>query len=313
MNGKVVGLGSEVVINGKVIEVRRLENPDEYRMVVSAEAEVWGVSEHSDLVAHHVLIAADRRGGLVLGAFEKDTGRMVGFVFGFLARNSEGKLYHYSHMTGVVPEYRYKGLGYVLKVMQREYVINQGLDLITWTYDPLQPANAKFNIGKLGVIVRKFYENYYGELRDSLNAGMPTDRFEAEWWVKSTLVSGKLGNALRTPTWDEVLALGGVPVTNVGYREGVPVLTGYDLDARSPLIMVEVPDDLSKLRTFRDLLMGWRVGMREVFNRYLNELNYVVVEFLSNFEGGLRRNSYVLWRGSLEQVLGGQLPWSYVK
>jgi predicted GNAT superfamily acetyltransferase len=299
----------EVVIDGRVIEVRRLKDPEEYRMVTETEVSVWGVMDYTSVVAHHVLIAADRRGGLVLGAFEKDTGRMVGFVFGFPAISPDGKLYHYSHMTGVVPEYRYKGLGYILKLMQREYVLKQGLDLIAWTYDPLQSPNARFNIGKLGVIVRKFYINYYGELRDSINIGMPTDRFEAEWWIKSKLVEDKLKGLLRPPTLDTLVKLGGEVVTNVEFSNNLPVLTNYNLDINSKLVLIEIPEDLSKLRSDNNLLLKWRLGLREVFNRYLNELNYVVVEFVSEFVGGFRRNYYVLLREGLERILSGELPW----
>jgi predicted GNAT superfamily acetyltransferase len=299
----------EVVIDGRVIEVRRLKNPEEYRMVTEAEVSVWGVMDYTSVVAHHVLIAADRRGGLVLGAFEKDTGRMVGFVFGFPAISPDGKLYHYSHMTGVVPGYRYKGLGYILKLMQREYVLKQGLDLIAWTYDPLQSPNARFNIGKLGVIVRKFYINYYGELRDSINIGMPTDRFEAEWWIKSKLVEDKLKGLLKPPTLDTLIKLGGEVVTNVEFSNNLPVLTNYNLDINSKLVLIEIPEDLSKLRSDNNLLLKWRLGLREVFNRYLNELNYVVVEFVSEFVGGFRRNYYILLREGLERILSGELPW----
>ncbi len=299
----------EVVIDGRVIEVRRLKNPEEYRMVTETEVSVWGVMDYTSVVAHHVLIAADRRGGLVLGAFEKDTGRMVGFVFGFPAISPDGKLYHYSHMTGVVPEYRYKGLGYILKLMQREYVLKQGLDLIAWTYDPLQSPNARFNIGKLGVIVRKFYTNYYGELRDSINIGMPTDRFEAEWWIKSKLVEDKLKGLLKPPTLDTLIKLGSEVVTNVEFSNNLPVLTNYNLDINSKLVLIEIPEDLSKLRSDNNLLLKWRLGLREVFNRYLNELNYVAVEFVSEFVGGFRRNYYILLREGLERILSGELPW----
>ncbi|MEM4519632.1 MAG: hypothetical protein QXD94_04265 [Sulfolobales archaeon] len=303
----------EVVIDGKVIEIRRLKNPEEYRMITDTEIRVWGISDYSGVVAHHVLIAADRRGGLVLGAFEKDTGRMVGFVFGILAMKNDGKLYHYSHMTGVVPEYRYKGLGYALKLMQREYVINQGFDLITWTYDPLQSPNARFNVGKLGVIVRKFYINYYGDLRDSLNIGMPTDRFEAEWWIKSNLVTNKLCGKTTTPTLDEVIKLGADLVTEVEFINDLPLLVSYDLSIDSELLLVEIPHDLNMLRSHNDVLTRWRFGLREIFDHYLNRSNYVVVEFISSFDKGFRRNFYLLWKKDFEEVLGGELPWSYVR
>jgi predicted GNAT superfamily acetyltransferase len=299
----------EVVIDGRVIEVRRPRDPEEYRMISSTIAKVWGVLDSSDAVPHHVLIAADRRGGLVLGAFEKDTGRVVGILFGFPAVSPGGKLYHYSHMTGVVSEYRYKGLGYVLKLAQREYAIKQGLDLVAWTYDPLQSPNARFNIGKLGVVVRKFYVNYYGELRDSINIGMPSDRFEAEWWIKSRLVEDKLKGLLKPPPLSALTSLGGDIVTSVEFSGDVPKLASYNLDSSSRLVLIEIPEDLNKLRACGELLLKWRLGLREVFNRYVNELGYIVTEFVTERVGGIRRNYYVLLKESLERVLRGELPW----
>jgi predicted GNAT superfamily acetyltransferase len=299
----------EFIIDGKVIEIRRLKDPEEYRMVSDTEIKVWGMLDYSSVVAHHVLIAIDRRGGLVLGAFEKDSGRMVGFVFGFPAISHEGRLYHYSHMTGVIPEYRYKGLGYVLKLMQREYVLNKGIDLIAWTYDPLQSPNAKFNVSKLGVIVRKFYINYYGELRDSINFGMPTDRFEAEWWINSELVNSKLKGLLKTPTLNNLIKLGADIVTRVGFVNSLPVLNSYSLNSNSKLVIIEIPEDLSMLRANNELLMKWRLDLRELFNRYINELNYVVVEFISEHTLGFRRNYYVLLKEDIEHILSGELPW----
>jgi predicted GNAT superfamily acetyltransferase len=61
----------EVVIDGRVIEVRRPRDPEEYRMISSTIAKVWGVLDSSDAVPHHVLIAADRRGGLVWGLLKR--------------------------------------------------------------------------------------------------------------------------------------------------------------------------------------------------------------------------------------------------
>jgi predicted GNAT superfamily acetyltransferase len=299
----------ETVINGKVIEIRRLKDPEEYRMVSDTEIKVWGLLDYSGIVVHHVLIAADRRGGLVLGAFEKDTGKMIGFVFGFPAISLDGKLYHYSHMTGVIPEYRYKGLGYLLKLMQRDCVLKQNIDLIAWTYDSLQSSNAKFNISKLGIIVRKFYINYYGELKDSINFGMPTDRFEAEWWIKSKLVESKLKGSLKPPSLNILTKVGADIVTKVEFANNLPILTSYNLNSNSKLVLIEIPEDLSKLRINNDLINKWRLGLREIFNRYINELKYIVVEFISEYVGILRRNYYVLLKENLEHILSGELPW----
>jgi len=184
-------------LGGRTIEIRRPRDPSEYKKLVEVQLKAWGARE---AVPHHALIAIDRRGGLVLGAFDAETGEALGLCFGVLARSPDGKLYHYSHMTGVVPDAKFKGVGYRLKLKQREWAISQGLELVAWTYDPLQAANAYFNLCKLGAIAKKFYVNYYGELDDAINYGMPTDRLEAEWWVRCKRVEDRLSGAWACPS-----------------------------------------------------------------------------------------------------------------
>ena len=298
---------SEIKFNRKIIEIRRPKNSDEYRKLMDVQVEIWGMPDYSEAVTYHMLISADRHGGLVLGAFEKDTGRPVGLVFG-IPGYLNGKVFHYSHMAGVISDYRYKGLGYILKLKQREFVLKQGLDLIVWTYDPLQGSNAKFNVGKLGVIVRKFHRNYYGELRDQINIGMPTDRFEAEWWIKSRRVELKLQKKLKSPSLKQVLSSGADLVTETKRTNDYRKLKNYNLKSNSSLVVVEIPGDLNRLRRNRDVLLEWRFGLREVFETYLRK-GYIVMEFISEFENGLRRNFYVLWKESLDKVLKGEAPW----
>ena len=298
---------SEIKFNRKIIEIRRPKNSDEYRKLMDVQVEIWGMPDYSEAVTYHMLISADRHGGLVLGAFEKDTGRPVGLVFG-IPGYLNGKVFHYSHMAGVISDYRYKGLGYILKLKQREFVLKQGLNLIVWTYDPLQGSNAKFNVGKLGVIVRKFHRDYYGELRDQINIGMPTDRFEAEWWIKSRRVELKLQKKLKSPSLKQVLSSGADLVTETKRTNDYRKLKNYNLKSNSSLVVVEIPGDLNRLRRNRDVLLEWRFGLREVFETYLRR-GYIVMEFISEFENGLRRNFYVLWKESLDKVLKGEAPW----
>ena len=297
----------EIELNGKVIEIRRPRNVDEYRKLMDVQIEIWGMPDYSEAVTYHMLISADRHGGLVLGAFEKNTGRPVGLVFG-IPGYLGNKVFHYSHIAGVIREYRYKGLGYILKLKQREYVLKQGLDLIVWTYDPLQGPNAKFNIGKLGVIVRKFHRDYYGELRDKINIGMPTDRFEAEWWIKSKRVELKLQRKLKTPTVRQVLNSGGVLVTETEDKGEYRRLKKYDLDTDEKVVIVEIPSDVNKLKPHRNILLEWRYGLREVFEKYFSK-GYIVTEFISEIEKGKRRNFYVFWKESLNNILEGNVPW----
>ena len=70
-----------------------------------------------------------------------------------------------------------------MKTYQREHVLRQGLDLITWTYNPLLARNAQLNIAKLGAVCTTYLPNLYGPMRDGLNAGLPSDRFQVDWWI----------------------------------------------------------------------------------------------------------------------------------
>ena len=103
-------------------------------------------------------------------------------------------------MAGVHPDYRDRGLGYSLKLAQREHVLAQGIDLITWTFDPLETRNATLNFHKLGAVCNTYIPNLYGEMRDGLNAGLPSDRFQVDWWIASERVAQRLaGTPLQLP------------------------------------------------------------------------------------------------------------------
>jgi predicted GNAT superfamily acetyltransferase len=86
-------------------------------------------------------------------------------------------------MLGVLPDYRDAGVGRKLKLAQRDHALNMGVDLIEWTFDPLELKNAYFNIVVLGAIVRRLTFNQYGVTSSPLHGGLPTDRCTAEWWI----------------------------------------------------------------------------------------------------------------------------------
>jgi predicted GNAT superfamily acetyltransferase len=97
-----------------------------------------------------------------------------------------------------------------MKLAQRDDAIRQGIDLIEWTFDPLEIKNAYFNIERLGAIVRRFVLNQYGTTSSPLNAGLPTDRCTAEWWLESDRVKAVLeGRSMNRPE-----AVGRISITN---------------------------------------------------------------------------------------------------
>ena len=159
--------------------IRPLTTIDECRKVAELEKSVWGYTDAEDVVPPPVLIVSIKRGGILLGAFD-EAGEMKGFVYS-MAAVKDGRPTQWSHMLGVTPDARDAGLGEALKLAQREQALRMGIDLIEWTYDPLQALNAHFNFAKLGVVVEEYEENIYGESSSPLHRGTPTDRFVAQW------------------------------------------------------------------------------------------------------------------------------------
>ncbi len=161
------------------MDVQVITDPDEIREIVPVIKSAWGMQDLGQLVKD-VVASMRFHGGLVLLAKEGD--KTLGMHFSFPGYR-HGQPYLYSHMTGVISESKYGGVGKTLKLAQKEWAKEHGYKLIAWTYDPLMTLNANFNFNKLGVFSRTYLRNFYGEMEDSLNFGMPTDRFVAEWWI----------------------------------------------------------------------------------------------------------------------------------
>lgn len=271
--------------------IRRLETLEEYQAVERIEREAWAIADPRDLVPLHVLLTAQKNGGLVAGAFDQD-GQMLGFVFGFLGMAPDGRLKHCSHMAAVLPSAQGRAIGYRLKLFQREEVLKQGIELITWTYDPLQRVNAWLNISKLGAAARIYHHNLYGMMTSGLNAGVPSDRFEVEWWLQSDAVRARLEGRCRLPRLAELLAEGAsFALQGVESTEGfVPQALPHQ--APHEVYLVEIPFDFNALR---DESLALARAWRRESGRVLSGLfarGYVLREFLC--EDG--RAVYVLRR-----------------
>jgi predicted GNAT superfamily acetyltransferase len=168
--------------------IRQLTQNHEFSEAVKLQKAIWGFDD-IDLLPVRLFITASKIGGHSFGAYDGD--RMVGFCVAIPGIKQGAKSYLHSHMLGVTKEYRDAGLGRKLKMAQRDDAIRQGIDLIEWTFDPLEIKNAFFNIERLGAIVRRFVLNQYGTTSSPLNAGLPTDRCTAEWWLQSDRVEGR--------------------------------------------------------------------------------------------------------------------------
>lgn len=163
---------------------------EDFRQCVEVQKAVWNFDD-VDLMPTRLFVVAEKIGGQNFGAFEPG-GRLVGFVLA-LPGLRHGKPYFHSHMLGVLAEYQDRGVGRRLKLMQRQDALERGIRLVEWTFDPLELKNAFFNLERLGVVVRRYVPNHYGTSSSALQAGLPTDRLVAEWWVDSPRVERVLG------------------------------------------------------------------------------------------------------------------------
>jgi predicted GNAT superfamily acetyltransferase len=73
-----------------------------------------------------------------------------------------------------------------VKLHQWQWARENGFATITWSFDPLVRRNAWFNMVKLGAKVANYYQNFYGELDDGINAGEQSDRVLVRWQVSAS-------------------------------------------------------------------------------------------------------------------------------
>lgn len=277
------------------LDIKILDSPEDMTRVEDLQRAVWHGSE-TDVVPAHMLITAAHNGGLVIGAFDGDP--LIGFVFGFpgLEFTPDGpRPKHCSHMMGVHPGYRDSGVGFALKRAQWQMVRHQGLDHITWTYDPLLSRNAHLNFTKLGAVCNTYRRSEYGEMRDGLNAGLASDRFQVDWWINTRRVERRLGKRARRPLKLDHFSQADLhplytPQPTAGGWSRPP-------DRISPpegkLALAEIPSDFEALKAVDfSLARAWRFFTREVFETAF-AAGYIATDFI--FDQG--RSLYVLSYG----------------
>jgi predicted GNAT superfamily acetyltransferase len=269
------------------MELRDLTTLDDFHSVVGLEKVIWGV-DYEDVVSMPILAVTVKRGGILIGAF--DESRLIGFVYS-LAGFKEGQPIQWSHMLGVIDEYRKAGFGVKLKLAQRLRALDLGCDLIEWTYDPLQAINAHLNFTKLGVVVEAYAINMYGESTSPLHRGTPTDRFVAEWWIRRPHVERRIERrglaVIRTHEVTEA------PLVNRTERVGSWLrCASYDVAHAERRLSVEIPVGFGEMQQQEPhLALQWRMATRDIFTTYFAR-GYRAVDFTLDRERG--RGRYLL-------------------
>lgn len=240
------------------IIIRDLTTYDEFLQLRTIQQVCWQLAPGEGLYPP-LLSTASRSGGTVLGAFDGE--RMVAFLFGFLGLHEGRRLKLCSQTMGVLPAYRKRGVAAALKWAQRGRMLALGIDLITWTYDPLEAASARLNLHTLGAGVRTYQRNLYGEGLGVLNQGLPSDRLIAEWWIERPHVHELAAG--RAVAAGQLVG----PVLNVcqgaGSQRRIASLHLADL---APVVHAEIPADFQAMkRADLSLATDWRAQMRQLF------------------------------------------------
>ncbi len=281
-----------------MVEIKLLENSDEMTQVEDLQRIVWPGSE-TDVVPGHILLTFAHNGGFVLGAF--DGGVLQGMLFGFpgIYFTPDGpRPKHCSHQMGVHPDSRDKGIGFLLKRAQWQIVRKQGLDRITWTYDPLLSRNGHLNIGRLGAVCNTYIDDLYGSMRDGLNAGLPSDRFQVDWWVNTRRVNGCMSSnpvpGLKLSDYRAANAQILYQVTS----KGTYFQPAGDMEIPAAnLLLAEIPSDFISLKADNfELARTWRIFTRNIFVTCFSA-GYIVTDFIVEKDGGRQRSYYVLTNG----------------
>ncbi len=177
------------------IVIRKCEGIEEFQRCVALQREIWG-EDDLEVEPATLFVVAEETGGQVLGAFDGE--RLVGYTLALVGFR-DGAIFLHSHMTGVLAEYRDRGVGRALKLFQREEALGREIRLIVWTFDPLESRNAHFNLNRLGAIARKYLPNLYGTTTSPLHLGLPTDRLLAEWPLDSARVVAAVEDLAKEP------------------------------------------------------------------------------------------------------------------
>lgn len=272
------------------MDIRDLHTLEDYARVVELQRRVWG-DGYDDVVPLSILAVVVKRGGILVGAFDGET--LAAFVFS-VPGLKDRKPMQWSHMLGVDEAYRRSGIGYTLKLAQRDRTLAQGLDLVEWTYDPLMAPNAQLNFGRLGVVADEYLENVYGASGSVLHQGAPTDRFVAAWNIATPHVERRIASDVKAFGVVRDASVAEAPVLNATREDGGWLVPAGepDLSRGETRLLVTIPARYGDmLQAEPATALTWRLQTRAIFQSYFAR-GYRCVDFLLNREQG--RGQYVM-------------------
>ncbi len=238
------------------VTVRSFRSTGELQAAAELFAAIWETPAREQPVAAHMMRALELTGNYVSGAFD-GMGELVGASVGFCAIGQPRELH--SHITGVQRGRHSGGIGFAMKLHQRAWALDLGIEIITWTFDPLIRRNAVFNLSKLGATAKSYINNAYGEMSDALNAGDESDRLWVEWKLESARAKAAAAGVPYVVADESPLPL----CLDVG-PDGRPVAFDNEDGGR---YRIRVPSDVEAMRAEDPALASeWRMAVREAFS-----------------------------------------------
>src|SRR5437868_10537068 len=266
-------------LSNSAFTIRELATIPELEAVLRLEKEVWGF-EDADVTPLTLAVAMQASGSIWLGAFNKDA--LTGFAFAFPSLY-QGRVVMHSHTLAVHPSFDNRGLGYQLKLAQRQRALARGIAEITWTFDPLRARNAHLNFAKLGVISSSYRLDFYGAQTSSSLHTNGTDRLWVTWRLADSRVEERVkGRSRRSETLDALALL--EPLVRFN-GDGNPAEADLCQALSRQRIAIEIPGDIGQLESGGiGRARHWRLATRRAFTEALNA-GFTVTEFCRSIRG----------------------------
>jgi predicted GNAT superfamily acetyltransferase len=271
------------------VQLNDLRTLEECQELVRLQKAIWG--EDGETVPATTLMVSAKRGGILIGA--QIGSRTVGVLWS-LPGLRHGIRTHWSHLLGVLPEFRGQGIAERLKAAQRNRAMAQDVDLVEWSFDPLLAPAAHLNLHVLGGVGANYGADMYGTLPGEMCGGTPTDRLLVEWHLRAANVKRRL--ALRDskePVVARSNEILNAPVLIQAKTDGDWVrFAGSSPIPDQRHAIVPIPPhflEMQQLDTAKAL--EWRLGLREVMTTAFTHDFRVVDFFLDRETGG---GSYLL-------------------
>jgi len=273
------------------VAIGSFRNQADYNACEDIQQEVFRHSD-IDIIPIHILVAASRAGGILLGAYSS-LGELIGFTFSILGTR-EGKPIQHCCMMAVRAVYRNFDIGYKLQTALREEALNRKSFCVTCAFDPMQPLHAYFFLGKLGFQAESYEENLYGDATSRNGRGLPSDRMTAIWDLHDGEVAKRLETGpLRHDFRKELKCVTAINQL-LEAAPGLFISSPIKKDYRNETLLFEVPYNIPEIKN-RDIdaAIEWQMNLRQVFGGYFKN-GYMAADFWLTDHYGRPRTGYML-------------------